>query len=68
MTKLEMVREALNQLGEVSAHEISAFVESEYGTKIDPAFIPIYRATLKDKERMEKARHRNEPPDPTKKM
>jgi hypothetical protein len=62
MTKLDMVKEALGQLGEVSAQEISAFVESKYGVKIDPAFIPVYRATLKDKERMEKARRRNEPP------
>jgi hypothetical protein len=62
MTKLEMVKEALSQIGEVSAQELSAFVESKYGTTIDPAFIPVYRATLKDKERMEKARRRNEPP------
>jgi hypothetical protein len=62
MTKLDMVKEALSKIGEVSGQELSAFVEAEHGTKIDPAFIPVYRATLKDKERMEKARRRNEPP------
>jgi hypothetical protein len=60
MTKMEMVKEALSQIGEASAQEISTFIESKYGTQIDPAFIPVFRATLKDKERMEKARRRNE--------
>ena len=61
MTKLEMVKDALAQIGDVSAQEISEFVEKKHGVKIEPAYVPIIRATLKDKERMEQTRRRAEP-------
>ena len=56
MTRMEMVKDALAEIAEASSEEISAFVEKKYGVTIEPAFVPIFRATLKDKERTEQSR------------
>jgi len=56
MDKVEMVKTAIQELGDVSAAELADFVEKTFGVKIEPRFIPIYKATIRDKERLEKAR------------
>ena len=56
MDKLEMLQIALRELGDVSAQELSAFIERRYGVKIEPKFIPIFKASLRDKIRLEAAR------------
>ena len=56
MTKLEMVRQAVSVKGEATSGEISAFIEEWHGVKIEPKFIPIYRATIKDKQLLEEKR------------
>jgi hypothetical protein len=62
MTRIEMVKDALGQIGDVSAQELSAFIEKKFGVTIEPAYVPIFRATLRDKERMENSRRRDSPP------
>jgi hypothetical protein len=47
LDKLEMVRCAIAEIGDVSAAELSAYLEQKYGVRIQPAFIPVYKATLK---------------------
>jgi hypothetical protein len=56
MSKLEMVRQALEQLGEVPSVEISSFIQRCYGVRIDPKFIPIVRASLRELEMLQRFR------------
>lgn len=56
MDKLELVQFALGQIGDVSSRELSEFIEKQHGVKIEPKFIPLYKASLRDKLRLEAAR------------
>jgi hypothetical protein len=51
-----MVRIALKALGSASPAELSRFVEQQYGVRIEPKFIPLYKASIRDKVRLEAAR------------
>ena len=46
MDKLELFRRTVADIGNVSAAALSAHLEKKYGVKIEPAFIPIFKATL----------------------
>ena len=48
MDKPEMVQIALQELGDVSAQELSAFMEKKHGVKIEPNFIPVLKASIRD--------------------
>ena len=48
MEKLEAYRKAVAALGNVSAEELSKYMETNCGIKITPSFIPLYRASLQD--------------------
>jgi hypothetical protein len=54
--KLELVQTALRELGDVSAQELSAFIEKKHGVKIEPRFIPVFRASISSKLRLEATR------------
>jgi hypothetical protein len=56
ITKEEAVRLALAEVGDVSSADLAAFIEQRYGLRIDPRFIPLFRASVRDKERLEQAR------------
>ena len=56
MKPMELFRLALAELGDVSAAELSVHVEKKHGVKIDPAYIPLYKATLQDAKRMNQLR------------
>jgi hypothetical protein len=56
MKPMEVFRLAVAEIGDVSAAELSAHIEKKHGVKIKPAFIPIYKASLKDLERTTKIR------------
>ena len=56
MSKLETFGRALAEIGDVSATELSAHLEKKYGVKIEPAYIPLYKATLQDRERTNRLR------------
>jgi hypothetical protein len=56
MDKLEIVQLALGEVGDMPAQELSAFIEKTHGVKIEPKFIPLYKASLRDKLRLEAAR------------
>jgi hypothetical protein len=58
ITKEEAVRLALAELGEASSAELAAFIERRYGMRIDPKFLPLYKASVRDKERLEQSRAR----------
>ena len=56
MHKTEAVRLALAGLGETPAGELAAFVQARYGVEVPPSLIPVIKATLRDKELLERAR------------
>ena len=56
MEKLEMVQVALRELSDVKAEEITAFVEEKFQTKIEPKFIPLFKASIQAKTRSEAVR------------
>ena len=56
MKPVELFRLALAEIGDVSPAELSAHMQKKHGVKIEPAFIPLYKATLQDAERMNKLR------------
>src|SRR4051794_22795529 len=54
MTKLEMVRQAVRELGEVPYAELSAFVRRQHATDIPPPIVAVILATLRDRELLER--------------
>jgi hypothetical protein len=56
MEKLEAYRKAVAELGNVSAEELSRYIEETYGIEIAPNFIPLYRASLQEWEKMNRQR------------
>ena len=56
MKPMELFRRAVAEVGNVSADELSAHLEKKHGVKIEPAFIPLFKATLQDLERTNKLR------------
>jgi len=54
--KLELVRQALAELGDVSAEDLTAFIEQRHGLRIDPRYIPLMRASLRGRELLDRDR------------
>ena len=52
----EIVHRALAQLGCVSDEKLVAFVARGYGVGVEARFVPVFRASLRAKEVLERAR------------
>ena len=52
----EVVHRALAQLGCVSDEELVAFVAREYGVSVEARFVPVFRASLRAREVLERSR------------
>ena len=50
MNQAEALRRVMEELGDVSAEELVAFMHKTYGVTVRPQFIPVVKATLKDQE------------------
>ena len=61
MTPMELFRCAVAEIGYVSAAELSDHLEKKHGVKIEPAYIPLFKATLQDWERINKSRQEAKP-------
>ena len=61
MAPLELFRHAVAELGDVSAAELSTYIEKKHGVTIEPHFIPLFRATLQDLERTARMRRVAQP-------
>jgi hypothetical protein len=46
------------ELGDVSADELAVFVQKSHGVTVRPQFVPVLKATLKDKENLAEWRRR----------
>jgi hypothetical protein len=49
---MDAFRQAVEELGHTSAEDLANFIESRYGKKIDPQYVPLFRACLQDLERL----------------
>jgi hypothetical protein len=59
MTRVDMVRAAVNELGEAApADEIARFVGVRFGVAVGPKFVPVYLATLRAEVELRRARER----------
>lgn len=56
MDKLQIVQLALREVGDVSLEELSTFILTRHGLKIEPRFLPLFKASLWDRNRLEAAR------------
>ena len=56
MTKLEMLQQALDELGDVSATELADHIHRRHGVNVDPRMVPILRASLQEKALLEQFR------------
>jgi hypothetical protein len=56
MEKLEAYRQAVAELGNVSAEELSKYIEEKHGVQIAPNFMPLYRASLQEWEKVNRQR------------
>jgi hypothetical protein len=56
MKPMEIFRLAVAEIGDASAAELSAHLEKKHGVKIEPAYIPVFRETLKELEKTAKLR------------
>jgi hypothetical protein len=64
MKPLDLFRCAVAEIGEASAADLSAHLEKQHGVKIEPAFIPVFKATLRDLERTSRIRQEARPVQP----
>src|SRR5215212_4798629 len=56
VSKTELVRLALVEVGEASHQELADFIERRHGVRIDPKFLPVVRASVRELERPARAR------------
>lgn len=52
LSKMEMVQAAIAELREATNEDLVAFILTRWGVRIDVKFIPIFRASLHDKQRV----------------
>lgn len=50
MDLLHAYRLAVTELGDASSETLCAYIARKFGLKVEPKFIPLYRATLRDRE------------------
>ena len=56
MTRLDMVRAAVAELGDqATAAQVAGFVAERFGQDVGVGFVPIYRATLRAEEHLRAA-------------
>jgi DNA-binding ferritin-like protein len=56
LTKIDMVAEAMRTLGSTTPAELSAYVAAKHGVEIEPRMMPIFRASVEQREALERAR------------
>ena len=56
MDKMQAFRMAFAELGDAPAQELSSHIELKYGVRIEPRYIPLFRASAKDLEKLTRLR------------
>jgi hypothetical protein len=55
-TLVEALRRVLAELGEAPPQQIAAVLAQQYGVRLEPRFVPVVLASLKELELLEQAR------------
>jgi hypothetical protein len=58
MTKVDMMREAVKELGDAPAEALAGYIENKHGVKINPKFVPILKASVRERELLEAFRQK----------
>jgi hypothetical protein len=56
MDKMEAFRLAVAEWGEAPPEQLATLIEQKYGVRIEPRYIPLFRATVKDLEELTRLR------------
>jgi hypothetical protein len=56
LNKIDMVADAMQTLATTTPAELSAFVASKYAVEIEPRMMPIFRASVEQREALARAR------------
>jgi hypothetical protein len=56
MDKMEAFRLAVAQWGYAPPEQLASLIEREYGVRIEPRYIPLFRATVQDLEELTRLR------------
>jgi hypothetical protein len=56
MNRMEIFRQALSELGDAPSQDLSSFIEQKYGVKIEPKFVPFFKATIRGMEKLTRQR------------
>lgn len=56
MEKMEAFRLAVAEVGDVPVEQLSRHIEQKYGVRIEPQYIPLFRASLQDREKLARLR------------
>jgi hypothetical protein len=56
LSKIDMVADAMRTLGSTTPAELSAFVAATFGVEIEPRMMPIFRASVEQREALARAR------------
>jgi hypothetical protein len=56
MDKMQAFRQAVAELGDAPPEELSWLIERRYGVRIEPRYIPLFRATVKDLDELTRLR------------
>jgi hypothetical protein len=56
MDRLQMLQQAIRELGATSDQELAAFIQKRFGVRVEARFVPIWRASLKGQEVLERVR------------
>jgi hypothetical protein len=52
MDRMQAFRLAVAEVGDSSDEQLASYIAKKYGVRIEPKFIPCFRASLLDLERM----------------
>jgi hypothetical protein len=56
MDNMETLRRAVAEAGDAPPEELSSLLERKYGVKIEPRYIPLFRATVNDRDELTRLR------------
>lgn len=56
MNRMEIFRQAFSELGDAPSQDLSSFIQQKYGVTIEPKFVPLFKATIRDIEKMTRQR------------
>jgi hypothetical protein len=60
MNQIEAVRLAMLEVGNVSSEELVEYIAKRFGVTVKPQYVPILKATLKDKENLAEWRRKSQ--------